>query len=82
MNYYEIMTVTGEMREFFEDIPVRRELVKNICDNLELHGDKIVVEFNGAQYFIKIINSRKIVRLWAFTPQEVLDMLYAIAMYI
>lgn len=82
MTAHEIMTVSDEMKKFFEEKTERREIIEDICAFLKFEGHEIVIAYCCTQYRIKIINSEKITCLWASTPELVLGMLYAIAMYI
>lgn len=82
MTVYEIMTINEETRDFYEKIPVRRELLKSIMTKLALWENEVTIGCQGSCYIISIKHGDKTSCIMTFEPQGVLDMLYAIAMYI
>ena len=82
MTALEIMEINEEMRLFFEEIPPRRILIKNIMERLTGLGNEVIIEYQRPCYDISIKHGDKTRRMTAFEAQSVLDMLYAITMYI
>lgn len=82
MTAYEIMTLNEESRDFYEEIWARRVLINNIMANFAKQGIEVTIEYQAPIYYISIKHGDKISFMFAFDPQGVSDMLYAISMYI